>query len=292
MEHAAHLVAKGAKLIGTDPNPTFITKKGISPGTGALVAPIEIATGTKAYYIGKPNPLMTRLALTKLNCSPQETAIIGDRIDTDIIAGIEADIITVLVLSGITSREDLKHWGYRPDYVLEGVHDIVASLEQGAKSLEHNHIYGDGVALTTFEKVMILKRVRFFSRIAEEVLAQVASVLEEMEVKAEKTIIERGKPNGYLYVIVDGEVRVHSDQQEIAKFGRHEAFGEIGILDAASVASASVTTLKNTRLLRFDQQTFLKLIHDHTEVAKNTLKVLAERLRSTNVIIDHLSSRE
>jgi NagD protein len=292
MEHATHLVAKGAKLIGTDSNPTFITRKGLSPGTAALVAPIEMATGTKAYYVGKPNPLMTRLALTKLNCIPQETAIIGDRIDTDIIAGIEADITTVLVLSGITSQEDLTHWGYRPDYVLEGVRDIVPSFEQGAKSLEYEHVYGDGVPLTIFEKVMILKRVRFFSQIAEEVLAQVASALEEVEVEAEETIIERGKPNGYLYVIVDGEVRVHSDQQEITQFGKHEAFGEIGILDAASVASASVTTLKNTRLLRFDQQTFLKLIHDHTEVAKNTLKVLAERLRSTNVIIDHLSSRE
>ena len=83
MEHAAHLVARGAKLIGTDPNPTFITRKGVSPGTGALVAPIEIATGTKAYYVGKPNPLMTRLALTRLDSGPQETAIIGDRIDFD-----------------------------------------------------------------------------------------------------------------------------------------------------------------------------------------------------------------
>lgn len=292
LEHASHLVARGAKLIGTDANPTFITKKGLSPGTGALIAPIELATGTKAYYVGKPNPLMTHLALTKLGSTPQETAIIGDRIDTDIIAGIEADITTVLVLSGITTREDLQHWGYRPDYVLEGVRDIVASLDQGGKPLEHDHTYGDGKELTIFERVIILKRVRFFAQIAEEVLAQVASALEEMEVEAGTTVIERGKPNGFLYVIIDGQVRVHSDQQEIARFGKHEAFGEIGILDAASAASASVTTLKNTRLLRFDQQTFLELIHDHTEIAKNTLKVLAARLRSTNMIIDDLSSRE
>jgi NagD protein len=292
LEHASHLVSGGAKLIGTDANPTFITKKGLSPGTGALIAPIEVATGTKAYYVGKPNPLMTHLALTKLGSTPQETVIIGDRIDTDVIAGIEADITTVLVLSGITKRADLAHWGYRADYVFEGVRDIVTSLDQGEKSLlTRDHAYGDGNPLTIFERVMILKHVQFFSQIAEEVLAQVASALEELEVTAEETIIERGKPNGYLYVIVDGEVRVHSDQQEITKFGKHEAFGEIGILDAASVASASVTTLKNTRLLRFDQQTFLKLLHDHTEIAKNTLKVLAARLRSTNLIIDDLGSK-
>jgi len=289
MEHAAHLVAKGAKLIGTDPNPTFITKKGISPGTGALVAPIELATGTKAYYVGKPNPLMTRLALKKLNCSPQETAIIGDRIDTDIIAGIEADITTVLVLSGITSREDLKSCSYRPDYILEGVRDIIASLDKSQYTLKQDYAYGNGIALTTFQKVMILKRVNFFSRIAEEVLAKVASVLEEVEVKAGESIIEKGKANTYLYVVVDGEVRVHSEQQDLVKFSNNEAFGEIAILDSGSVASASVTALKNTRLLRFDQQMFLKLIREHTEVAQNTMRVLAERLRSTNIIIDHLS---
>jgi NagD protein len=292
LEHASHLVSRGAKLIGTDANPTFITKKGLSPGTGALIAPIEIATCTKAYYVGKPNPLMTHLALTKLGSTPQETAIIGDRIDTDIIAGIEADITTVLVLSGITKREELKHWGYRADYVLEGVHDIVASLEQGGESLlAREHTYGDGEELTIFERAMILKRVRFFSEIAEEVLAQVASALEEMEIEAGTTIITRGQPNGFLYVIVDGGVRVHSEQQEITRFGKHEVFGEIGILDSASAASASVTTLNNTRLLRFDQQTFLKLLHDHTEIAKNTLRVLADRLRSTNMIIDDLGSR-
>lgn len=289
MEHAAHLVSRGAKLIGTDSNPTFITKKGLSPGTAALVAPIEMATGTKAYYVGKPNPLMTHLALSKLNSSPQETAIIGDRIDTDIIAGIEADITTVLVLSGITTREDLKHCGYNPDYVLENVGEIVPSFDEQQYTLDHHSTYGDGVPMTTFQKVIILKRVTFFSQIAEEVLAQVASALEELEVNAGETIIERGIPNGYLYVIVDGKVRIHSDQQEITKFREYEAFGEIGILDPASTASASVTTLKNTRLLRFDQQTFLKLIHDHTEVAQNTLRVLANRLRSTNRVIDDLS---
>jgi hypothetical protein len=284
------LVIKGAKLIATDSNPTVITRKGLSPGTRALVAPVEIATDTTAYYVGKPNPLMTRLALLKLNCTPQETAIIGDRIDTDIVAGIEAGITTVLVLSGITSREDLTHWSYRPDYVLEGIRDIVASVDETIYRPAHDYTYGDGVALTTFQKVMILKRVKFFSGITEEVLARVASVFEEVEVFAGQPIIEKGKPNPYFYVIVDGEVRVRSQQQEITTFGRNEAFGEIGILDTGAVASASVTALTNTRLLRLERDMFLTLVRDHAEVAQNTLKILAKRLRSTNVVIDQLAS--
>jgi CRP-like cAMP-binding protein len=167
------------------------------------------------------------------------------------------------------------------------VGDIVADVAS-EKSLEHKHSYGDGAKLTIYEKVMILKRVSFFSAITEEVLAQVATMLEDVEVEAGESIIEKGKQNTYLYVIVDGDVRVHSDQKEIATFGNHEAFGELGILDAASVASASVTALSNTRLLRFDQQTFLQLLRDHAEVAQNTLRVLAKRLRSTNRLIDSL----
>ncbi len=289
LEHAAHLVSRGAKLVATDSNPTFITKKGLSPGTGALVAPIELATGTKAYYVGKPNPLMTRLALSKLQSLPGETAIIGDRIDTDIIAGIEADIATVLVLSGVTQREELSRWGYRPDYVLEGVRDIVAGV-QSEKICDRYHSYGDGTPISTYERVMILKRVSFFSAISEEILAQVVTASEDVEFEAGASIIEKGKPNTYLYIIVDGDVRVHSDQQELATFSSHEAFGETGILDTASVASVSVTTLSNSRLLRFDQQTFLRLIRDHAEVAQNTLRVLARRLRSTNRLIDSLPS--
>ena len=287
LEHAAHLVSRGAKLVATDSNPTFITRKGLSPGTGALVAPIEMATGTKAYYVGKPNPLMTRLALSKLQSLPNETAIIGDRIDTDIIAGIEADITTVLVLSGITQREELSRWGYRPDYILDGVRDIVAGV-QSERTLDLHHAYRDGTQISTYEKVMILKRVSFFSAITEEILAQVVTALEDVEFEAGAPIIEKGKPNTYLYIIVDGDVRVHSDQKELATFSNLEAFGETGILDTASVASVSVTALSNSRLLRFDQQTFLRLIRDHAEVAQNTLRVLARRLRSTNRLIDSM----
>ena len=87
-------------------------------------AMISRASGIKPYYVGKPNPLMMQHALKIIDCKREETVIVGDRMDTDIIAGIHSDIDTVLVLSGVTSEEDLRHFAYHPRYVLSGVGDI------------------------------------------------------------------------------------------------------------------------------------------------------------------------
>ena len=125
IEKAIELVNKGAKLIGTNPDITGPTTHGIMPATGALIAPIEIATGKKAYFVGKPNPLMLRHGLKKIGCHSGEIAFIGDRMDTDIIAGIESNVDTVLVLSGVTSVEDIDKFPYRPKYVLGGVGEIL-----------------------------------------------------------------------------------------------------------------------------------------------------------------------
>ncbi len=124
IEKAVELVNRGAKLIGTNPDVTGPTERGIVPATGALVAPIEIATGKKAYFIGKPNPLTMRHALKVLECHSDETALIGDRMDTDIISGIESAIDPVLVLSGVTRRSDIENFPYGPKYVLSGVGEI------------------------------------------------------------------------------------------------------------------------------------------------------------------------
>ena len=97
----------GARLIGTNPDLTGPVESGIAPATRALISPIELATGREAYFIGKPNPLMMRHALKRLGTSREETVIIGDRMDTDVIAGIESEIDTVLVLSGVTAAEDV-----------------------------------------------------------------------------------------------------------------------------------------------------------------------------------------
>jgi NagD protein len=125
LERAVNFVRAGAKLIGTNPDLTDKMEQGIAPATGSLIAPIELAAGRKAYFVGKPNPLMMRQGLRMLKCRREETIIIGDRMDTDIIAGIESEIETGLVLSGVTAKEDLQKFPYRPTYVLQGIGDIL-----------------------------------------------------------------------------------------------------------------------------------------------------------------------
>ena len=121
---AMNHVLNGAKLIGTNTDLTGPSESGIIPACRALVAPVEITTGKSAYYVGKPNPLMMRTGLQILGIHSGETAMIGDRIDTDIIAGIESGLDPVLVLSGVTSREQIEQYPYRPRLILEGVGDI------------------------------------------------------------------------------------------------------------------------------------------------------------------------
>ena len=125
IEKAIALVNNGAKLIGANPDTVGPTETGVMPATGSLVAPIEIATGKKAYFVGKPNPLMLRHGLRKVGLHSNEIAFIGDRMDTDIIAGIESNVDTILVLSGVTSRETIEKFPYRPKYIFDGVGDIV-----------------------------------------------------------------------------------------------------------------------------------------------------------------------
>ncbi|ORC35300.1 HAD family hydrolase [Marispirochaeta aestuarii] len=121
LQKAINLVLNGARLIGTNPDVSGPAEVGIVPGTGSLIAPIELATGSKAYFVGKPNPLMMRHALKKLGCRREESIIIGDRMDTDIIAGIESEIDTLLVLSGVTSRDEIAEFAYSPHFILDNV---------------------------------------------------------------------------------------------------------------------------------------------------------------------------
>lgn len=121
---AVNLVLNGARLIGTNSDLTGPTEEGITPACRAIISPIEMATGQLAYFVGKPNPLMMRTGLRILGVHSEEAAIIGDRMDTDVVAGIETGLDTVLVLSGVTSREDVKKFPYRPRLILNGVGDI------------------------------------------------------------------------------------------------------------------------------------------------------------------------
>ena len=121
---AVHLVLKGAKLIGTNSDLTGPSEDGIIPACRAMISPIEMATGQNAYFVGKPNPLMMRTGLSILGVHSAEAVMIGDRMDTDMVAGIETGLDTALVLSGVTAREDIRKFPYRPRLVLDGVGDI------------------------------------------------------------------------------------------------------------------------------------------------------------------------
>lgn len=127
---ATNLVLGGARLIGANSDVSGPVENGIAPACGALVAPIEIATGTKAYFCGKPNPLMMRTGLKLLHCHSAEAVMVGDRMDTDVISGLESGMSTVLVLSGISTQETLKAYAYRPSIVLDGVGDIVRLAQE------------------------------------------------------------------------------------------------------------------------------------------------------------------
>ena len=122
---AVNLVLKGAKLIGANSDVSGPIENGIAPACKALVAPIEMATGKQAYFCGKPNPLMMRTGLRILGCHSEEAVIIGDRMDTDIIAGTESGIETVLVLSGISNENTSSKYAYQPTVTLTGVGEIV-----------------------------------------------------------------------------------------------------------------------------------------------------------------------
>lgn len=124
MTRAIRLVNAGAKLIGTNYDLTGPTESGIAPACRALIAPIELATGRQAYFVGKPNPLMMRTGLRLLGVHSDDAVMIGDRMDTDMIAGIETGLDTALVLSGVTTREECETYPYRPRLILNGVGDI------------------------------------------------------------------------------------------------------------------------------------------------------------------------
>jgi len=125
---AINFVENGARLIGTHPELTSPGDDGLIPAARALLAPIEMVTGRKAYYVGKPNALMMRTGLSMLGVHSSEAAIIGDRMDTDVIAGIESGITTVLVLTGVTTQDNIRKFPYRPKYVFNTIGEIAQRL--------------------------------------------------------------------------------------------------------------------------------------------------------------------
>lgn len=124
LTQAVRLVHAGARFIATNPDAIGPTESGIVPATGAVAALISEATGVKPYYVGKPNPLMMRSALRQLGGHSETSMMIGDRMDTDIVAGTEAGMTTTLVLTGVTTRQAVERFPYRPTHIADSVADI------------------------------------------------------------------------------------------------------------------------------------------------------------------------
>lgn len=122
---AVRLIEAGARFIATNPDPTGPSTEGPLPATGSVAAMISRATRRDPYYVGKPNPMMFRSALNRIDAHSESTAMVGDRMDTDIVAGIEAGLKTYLVLSGSTKADEVERFPFRPNHVVESVTDLV-----------------------------------------------------------------------------------------------------------------------------------------------------------------------
>lgn len=130
LDTAVRMIIGGAKLIATNLDPNCPTQNGLRPGCGAIVAMLETATGEKAFSVGKPSPVMMRVARKELGLQADETTMIGDTMETDILGGVQMGYRTVLVLSGGTRREDLSHYAYRPDVVVNSIADLCEETPQ------------------------------------------------------------------------------------------------------------------------------------------------------------------
>jgi len=124
LTHAVRFVSAGARFVATNPDVSGPGDGGMVPACGAIAALIAAATGVRPYFVGKPNPLMMRTALRTLGAHSEQSVMIGDRMDTDIIGGTESGLDTILVLTGVTRREEVERFPYRPTFVVESVAEI------------------------------------------------------------------------------------------------------------------------------------------------------------------------
>jgi NagD protein len=125
---AIRLIAGGARFIATNPDPTGPSSEGPLPATGSVAALISRATGVEPYFVGKPNPLMMRSALNAIDAHSETAAMVGDRMDTDVVSGLEAGMETILVLTGVTTREQAERYPYRASRIVDSVAELLAEL--------------------------------------------------------------------------------------------------------------------------------------------------------------------
>ncbi|QEG42641.1 HAD-IIA family hydrolase [Roseimaritima ulvae] len=152
LEQAVRLIMNGAKLIATNLDPNCPTKNGTRPGCGATVAYLETVTGIKAFSVGKPSPIMMRAARKELGLLTSETVMVGDTMETDILGGAQMGYRTVLTLTGSTRREDLDHFAYAPDAIVESVAEMEDPLAFIRSRLPRGKSEDDTVRLTAMAR--------------------------------------------------------------------------------------------------------------------------------------------
>jgi NagD protein len=126
---AIRLIAAGSRFVATNPDPSGPSEAGLVPACGAMAALIQAATGEAPFYVGKPNPLMMRTALNYLGAHSEETVMIGDRMDTDIISGVSSGVSTILVLTGVTQRHEVVRFPYQPSHIIDSIADLIPKQE-------------------------------------------------------------------------------------------------------------------------------------------------------------------
>jgi NagD protein len=129
---AVRLIEAGARFIATNPDPSGPSILGTLPATGSVAALISTATGRQPYFVGKPNPLMMRSALNRIEAHSETTVMVGDRMDTDVISGLEAGLRTILVLTGSTRADQVENFPYRPTKVVDSIADLVDVVAERA----------------------------------------------------------------------------------------------------------------------------------------------------------------
>jgi NagD protein len=125
---AIRLIAAGARFIATNPDATGPSQAGPLPATGSVAALISRATGVEPYFVGKPNPLMMRSALNAIDAHSERTAMIGDRMDTDVVSGLEAGLETILVLTGVSQRHETERYPYRASRIVDSIAELVDEI--------------------------------------------------------------------------------------------------------------------------------------------------------------------
>jgi NagD protein len=126
---AIRLITAGARFIATNPDPTGPSPEGLLPATGSIAALISRATGVAPYFVGKPNPLMMRSALNAIGAHSETATMIGDRMDTDVVSGLEAGMRTILVLTGLTTREEAEAFPFRPSRIVDSIADLIDEID-------------------------------------------------------------------------------------------------------------------------------------------------------------------